>query len=295
MANAKTGFNVKQNNLTEVKSTSLKGLLDSPGIKKRFDEVLGKKAAGFISSLISVYNNDKLLQKANPTTIIAAGAMAATLDLPINPNLGFAYIIPYSGEAQFQMGYKGYIQLAMRTGQYKTINACEVYEGEIESVNRFTGAFKFGERTGDEVIGYMAYFELINGFEKYVYMTIDEMVAHAKKYSKSYNGGTERWGIADFHSMAIKTVLKRLISKYGILSIEMLNMSNALSYDGGVLKEEEDGTITADFDGETVDVDGIHVDTSTGEILEENPPARESLTEEEKAAIIAAEIAENPQ
>ena len=109
------------------KAVTIQGLVAQADIKARFEELLGKKAPGFISSLLAVVNNNKLLAKANPKTVIAAGAMAASLDLPINQNLGFAYIIPYKDEAQFQMGYKGYIQLAMRTGQYQTINAAEVY------------------------------------------------------------------------------------------------------------------------------------------------------------------------
>ena len=187
--------------------------------------------------------------------------MAASLDLPINQNLGFAYIIPYKDEAQFQMGYKGYIQLAMRTGQYQTINAAEVYEGEIVKQNRFTGEYEFGEKTSDKIIGYIAYFKLVNGFEKYLYMSIEEMQAHAKKFSKNYKGGTDKWGLTDFHSMAIKTVLKRLISKYGILSIEMQGqpMVDAITNDGGKMTMKEDGTLEADFEGDTIDTDGMTI------------------------------------
>lgn len=270
------GITLKNQNLAPAsEATTLKGMLGSEAVKKRFNELLGKKAPGFISSLLSVVNNNKLLAKADPVTVISAGAMAAALDLPINQNLGFAYIIPYGNQAQFQMGYKGYIQLAMRTGQYKNINADVVYEGEIKSVNRFTGEFEFGERTSDTVVGYMAYFKLVNGFEKYLYMTFEEMQAHAKKFSKNYKGGTEKWGLTDFHTMAIKTVLKRLLSKFGILSIEMQSMDQvamAMTNDGGVITDNGD-SFDADFDGEIVDVDQVteqapdFVDVETGEIL----------------------------
>lgn len=270
------GITLKNQNLAPAReATTLKGMLGSEAVKKRFNELLGKKAPGFISSLLAVTNNNKLLAKADPTTVIAAGAMAAALDLPINQNLGFAYIVPYGGQAQFQMGYKGYIQLAMRTGQYKSINADVVYEGEIKSVNRFTGEFEFGERTSNTVVGYMAYFKLVNGFEKYFYMTIEEMQAHAKKFSKNYKGGTEKWDLTDFHTMAIKTVLKRLLSKFGILSIEMQGMEQvamAMANDGGVITDNGDG-FDADFDSETVDVDSVtesvpdFVDAETGEVL----------------------------
>lgn len=243
------------------KTVTIQSLVSQESVKARFEELLGKKAPGFISSLLAVVNNNKLLAKANPNTIIAAGAMAASLDLPINQNLGFAYIIPYGNEAQFQMGYKGYIQLAMRTGQYQTINAAHVFEGEIVKQNRFTGEYEFGEKTSDKIVGYIAYFKLINGFEKYLYMSIEEMQAHAKKFSKNYKGGTDKWGITDFHSMAIKTVLKRLISKYGILSIEMQGqqMVDAIANDGGKMTMHDDGTLEADFEGDTIDTDGMTI------------------------------------
>ena len=243
------------------KAVTIQSLVSQESVKARFEELLGKKAPGFISSLLAVVNNNKLLARANPNTIIAAGAMAASLDLPINQNLGFAYIIPYGNEAQFQMGYKGYIQLAMRTGQYQTINAAEVYEGEIVKQNRFTGEYEFGEKTSDKIVGYIAYFKLVNGFEKYLYMSIEEMQAHAKKFSKNYKGGTDKWGLTDFHSMAIKTVLKRLISKYGILSIEMQGqpMVDAITNDGGKMTMHDDGTIEASFDGDTIDTDGMTI------------------------------------
>lgn len=269
------GITIKKSNLKPAsEEATLQGLLGTEQVKNRFEELLGKKAPGFVSSLLAVVNNNKLLAKAEPKTVISAGAMAAALDLPINQNLGFAYIVPYGNQAQFQMGYKGYIQLAMRTGQYKNINADVVYEGEIKNVNRFTGEFEFGERTSDTVVGYMAYFKLTNGFEKYLYMTLEEMQAHAKRYSKNYKGGTDKWGLTDFHTMAIKTVLKRLLSKYGILSIEMMNgpqLSTALQNDGGVIKDEGDH-FDADFEGETVDVtpgDEVpdFVDPDTGEIV----------------------------
>lgn len=247
------------------KPATLQSMVTSAGIRERFNDVLGKKAPAFISSLISVANNSDMLAKADPTTVITAGIMAATLDLPINQNLGFAYIVPfYNGkkritEAQFQMGYKGYVQLAMRTGQYKTINASEIYEGEIKSRNRLTGEFELGERTSDKVVGYIAYFRLVNGFEKYLYMTKEEVEAHAKKYSQTYKKGFGLWS-TDFDSMAIKTVLKRLLSKYGILSVEMHNMATALSNDGAVIRDK-DGQLTPDFEGATVDVQAEVADT----------------------------------
>lgn len=200
-----TGIELKKNTITAAKETkTLKGMLESPAYKKKFEEMLGKKAAGFMSSIIAVTNNNNHLMKADPSTVIGAAAQAAMLDLPINQSLGFAYIVPYKGAAQFQLGYKGYIQLAQRSGQYVDIGAKTVYEGELEYENRLLDKFRFGERTGDKVIGYLAYFRLTNGFEKMLFMTLDEMQAHAKKYSQNYKGGTDKWGLADFNVMAEK-------------------------------------------------------------------------------------------
>jgi uncharacterized protein yqaK len=274
-----TGIELKKNNIVAQKEAkTLKGMLEMPAYKNKFNEMLGKKAAGFISSIIAVANNNKLLAKAEPSTVIGAAAQAAMLDLPINQSLGFAYIVPYKGAAQFQLGYKGYIQLAQRSGQYVDIGAKTVYEGELEYENRLLDKFKFGERTGDKVIGYLAYFRLTNGFEKMLFMELDEMIAHAKKYSKSYSEGTEKWGLAEFDVMAEKTVLKRLLSKYGPLSIESIQMSQALSNDGGVISMNKDGEFDVDFSGETIDaeyeetVEGHSGDTYNvaGEIIDAN-------------------------
>lgn len=279
-----TGIELKKNTITAAKeSKTLKGMLESPAYKKKFEEMLGKKAAGFMSSIIAVTNNNNYLMKADPATVIGAAAQAAMLDLPINQSLGFAYIVPYKGAAQFQLGYKGYIQLAQRSGQYVDIGAKTVYEGELEYENRLLDKFKFGNRTSDKVIGYLAYFRLTNGFEKMLFMTLDEMQAHAKKYSQNYKGGTDKWGLADFNVMAEKTVLKRLLSKFGPLSIESVQMSQALSNDGGVISMNKDGDFDVNFDGETIDAEydeptaetsgdnynvaGEIIDANTGEVV----------------------------
>lgn len=278
-----TGIELKKNTITAAKEAkTLKGMLEMPAYKNKFNEMLGKKAAGFMSSIIAVTNNNKYLAKANPATVIGAAAQAAMLDLPINQSLGFAYIVPYGNEAQFQLGYKGYIQLAQRSGQYVDIGAKTVYEGELEYENRLLDKFKFGERTSDKVIGYLAYFRLTNGFEKMLFMELDEMIAHAKKYSKNYKGGTDKWGLTDFNTMAEKTVLKRLLSKYGPLSIESVQMSQALSNDGSVISMNKDGDFDVNFDGETIDAEyeeteehsgdtynvaGEIIDANTGEVV----------------------------
>lgn len=233
----------------------LKNMLAGESVKQRFKEILGQKAPGFISSILSVTNSNALLQKADPASIMNAAVIAATLDLPINGSLGFAYIVPYGGQAQFQIGYKGLVQLAMRSGQYKTINVSEVYEGEIKNVNRFTGEYEFGDKTSDKVIGYMAYFKLINGFEKYFYMTREEAERHGKKYSQTFKRGTGLWS-TEFDTMSKKTALKMLLSKFGILSIEMQR--------------------AVEFDQSIVHGDINNIEDATPEYVDNEQPAIES-------------------
>ena len=243
----------------EVTVQQLKNMLSGESVKARFQEILGKKAPGFISSILSVANSNALLQKAEPKSILNAAVVAATLDLPINPNLGFAAIVPYNDSktrqcyAQFQLQYKGLVQLAMRSGQYKTINVTEVYEGEIKNVNRFTGDYEFGSRTSDNVVGYIAYFKLVNGFEKFLYMSIDEVKSHADKYSQMYKRGKGVW-VDNFDAMAKKTVLKLLLSKYGILSIEM---QRAQTFDQAAIKSDLTETNVDEAEIEYVDNDPI--------------------------------------
>ena len=192
---------------------TIENWVESDNVKKKFQEVLDKGAGAFVTSLLSLVKSTPQLAAADPKTILSAAMTAATLKLPISPNLGFAYIIPYGKEAQFQMGYKGYIQLAMRTGQYKTINAAVVYEGQIEDIDFVTGEIIRGKKKSDKVVGYVAYFELINGF------------------SKSFSRSSSVWK-TNFDAMGLKTVIKQLISKYGIMSIDMQSdLATAISSD----------------------------------------------------------------
>jgi recombination protein RecT len=222
---------------------SINSLLNEDSVKKRFHEILGQKANGFISSVIGAVKNNKMLIDADPQSILSAAVVAATLDLPIDSNLGFAAIVPYKNKtgnivAQFQMMYKGFVQLAQRSGQYKTINACEIYEGEIESFNRITGEINFNpaNKKSEKIIGFASYFKLVNSFEKTLYMSVEDLNKHGKKFSQSFKKGYGLW-VDDFDSMAHKTVLKRLLSKYGILSIDM---QNAVKFDQGIIKENGD-------------------------------------------------------
>lgn len=210
---------------------TIENWVESDNVKKKFQEVLDKGAGAFVTSLLSLVKSTPQLAAADPKTILSAAMTAATLKLPISPNLGFAYIIPYGKEAQFQMGYKGYIQLAMRTGQYKTINASVVYEGQIEDIDFVTGEIIRGKKKSDKVVGYVAYFELINGFSKTIYMTTEDMLRHAQTFSKSFSRSSSVWK-TNFDAMGLKTVIKQLISKYGIMSIDMQSeLATAISSD----------------------------------------------------------------
>jgi recombination protein RecT len=228
---------------------TVKSLLSTDAVKQKFSEILQERAAGFTANLAVMVNNSAALSKCNPMSIVSAAVVSASLNLPLDPNLGFAAVVPYGDKATFQIMYKGLIQLAMRTGQYKTIGVTEIYEGELISQNRLTGiyVFDFDAKVSDRVIGYAAYFSLINGFEKTIYWDIAKVKAHGQKYSQSFRKGYGLWN-DDFDSMASKTVLKSLISKWGILSIEM---QSAIKFDQGVVKDI-DGV-----DVEYIDNDGV--------------------------------------
>lgn len=249
--------------------TSLKGLLESDNVKKRIQEVQGKNAASFVTSIIQIANSSQMLADAEPSSIVSAAMTAATLNLPLNNALGLAYIVPfkekqkdgsYLTKGQFMLGWKGLVRLAQRSGQFVRLNSGVVKEGEIVSFDRLTGDIKFNWEQDDEKreqlkpIGYFAYFKLVNGYEHTYYMTMKEMDAHAKKYSQTYKKGFGIWK-DDYESMANKTVLKLLISKFAPLSIEM---ASAVEKDQAVLDyNDDDGTIdvTSYPDNETPEVD----------------------------------------
>ena len=201
----------------------LKTILNNDTMKQSFRNVLEENAGAFMASILELYQSDTALQECDPNKIILEALKAATLKLPINKQLGFAYIIPYKGVPQFQLGYKGYIQLAQRSGQYRYINADVVYEGEQVTYDRITGMLMItGEATSDTPIGYFAYFQLLNGFEKCVYWTREKVEAHAKRYSKAWNRQNSPWH-TNFDAMALKTVIRNIISKYGVMSVEFAN------------------------------------------------------------------------
>lgn len=228
----------------------IKTKLGEESVRKNFEEVLGKKAPQFMASITNTVLGSKQLQECTPQTILAAAFVAATYDLPIDSNLGFSAIVPYNNkkynpetkqyvdckEAQFQMMYKGFIQLAIRSGYYEKMNYATVYMDELKSYNPITGEVEFvkdfsqctDRNSGDQtkVAGYYAWFQLKTGFRHELYMTKQEVDNHAQKYSASYrydikeNKKKSLWS-TDFDGMALKTVIKRLLSKWGILSVDM--------------------------------------------------------------------------
>lgn len=214
---------------------SVKNIFEREGVKSRIQEMLGNKASGFITSVLQVTSNNTLLSKADPMSVYNAAMMAAALDLPINQNLGFAWIVPYGNQAQFQIGWKGIVQLAQRTGQYQRLNVIEVYENQYKSFNALTEELDadFTIDGSGKVVGYVAYFRLNNGFEKTVFWSRSKAEAHGKRFSKTFNSGPWK---TDFDEMAKKTVLKQTITKWGILSIEM---QTAQKVDQSVVKDYE--------------------------------------------------------
>ncbi|MDM8174761.1 recombinase RecT [Olivibacter sp. 47] len=235
----------KQNN-SEVQSPkskidALKGIMAAPSVMQQFENVLKENSGAFVASIIDLYNSDTYLQKCDPKAVVFEALKAASLKLPINKSLGHAWIVPFNGVPTFQIGYKGLIQLAMRTGFYKFLNADEVYEGEFVRKNKLTGEFDLtGEAKSDKVIGYFAYLQLTNGFEKTLYMTKAQVEKWGAKYSASYNHASSPWK-KEFEKMAIKTVLRNLLNHWGYLSVEMANaMQNDSDYQEDVADQVSD-------------------------------------------------------
>ena len=219
----------------------------NPRTQDYLTTVLAEKKASFVNNITALVSNNAMLQACKPDTLMFACLKATALDLPLDQSLGFAYVLPYKDNktgvtsAQFQMGYKGFVQLALRTGQFKTLNATDVLEGELVGKDFVTGELTFKEAENREslpIIGYVGYFKLLNGFEKYFYMTMAEMKAHALRYSQTFKKGYGLWADDNmFDSMAKKTVIKLLISKYAPLSVEM---RDAIKADQAVMQKPEE-------------------------------------------------------
>lgn len=296
----------------------LKSMMQAPSVQAQFQNALGKHKDIFVASLIDLYTGDKSLQTCNPAAVVAEALRAATMNLPLNKSLGFACIIVFNNSVKrvdaqghevldpnthkpvydkvptptFVPGYKGYIQLAMRTGQYKTINADFVYEGELKRGNKLSGEISLdGERKSDKMIGYFCYFELLNGFNKTLYMSVEDMASYALRYSPSFKGrykptkeqlvkqaqsgetGTAVGWSGNFNDMGLKTVIRRLLGKYGYLSVEMMSAMDKDVED--VATNDRNQVIAENANAVEIPVDEAtyeEVDKETGEIKQVQAP-----------------------
>ena len=249
----------------QAQQITVRTLAKSPKIVSRFSEVLGNqdKANQFLASLISAVNGSKNLMACNPENVIGCAMVAASLNLDINANLGFASIVPYKDNRtgnqipQFQIGWKGIVQLAIRTSQYRTMQVTEVYADEFDSYDPFKGDLKYhavanGDRANsrtENIVGYAFYFELVSGFSKMTYMSKEAAKAHAQRFSKAYQADlkygsqSSPWSTM-FDEMAKKTIVKNTLSKWGILSTQLImaqraDQSTTEMKDDGILGEFE--------------------------------------------------------
>lgn len=284
----------------------LKSIIKADSVQEQFANAMGAHKDTFVASLIDLYAGDKALQTCKPQAVVMEALRAATMKLPINKALGFAYIVVYNNSVKmpngswqkvptptFIPGYKGYIQLAMRTGQYKTINADVVYEGEIGEYDKLSGTIQFnGKKKSEKIIGYFAYIEMLNGFSKTLYMSVEDMANYAIRYSPSFKGRnkptteslvkiaqanepTNKVGWeGNFNDMALKTVLRRLISKYGYLSVEMQNavISDVRSEDAEAIRNDD-----------IADTEIEEINTDEAEVVDEPQTEADEPTKDDKA------------
>ena len=268
------------------KTATIQSLMNSPAVMSKISKCLGteKRAAAFASSVISIATGSPQLRGCNPTTILGAAMVAATLDLPIVPTLGMAYIVPYKNQCQFQIGYKGLIELAERSGVFKNIIDEAVYEGQLVRKNKFTGEYVFDEdaKKSDNIIGYMARFDLTNGFSKTIYWSKEEVEAHAKRFSQAYGKGYSTPWKTDFDAMARKTVLKSLFAKYAPKSISYA-LQTAITFDQSVSAPKHTDNISEEV-LELNSFDVVYADNDGNEAAVE---ARQEAVQEQKKEIKA--------
>lgn len=288
MTDINTTVATKQPSAKAVAVGNFKNVLDNKYYQEQLKSVMKDNAGTFAASLLELVTSDEKLLACNPKLLMAEAMKAASLKLPLNKQLGYAYLVPYKDTPTMIIGYKGLYQLAIRSGLYKNINADIVYEGEYQGYDKISGELHLdGEKTSNKIIGYFAFLELTNGFRKMMYMSLGDMCQYARKYSatlrnckmtneqladmaqkqsESGPGNSVGW-YGNFNDMATKTVLRRLLSKYGYLSIEM---QDAMSVDDIPTAEEQRD---AEF-AEAKEV--VTVDAETGEIKQpfEQQPAQ---------------------
>ncbi len=260
-------------------------------IKDMITTRLGDKAGAFITSVLELCGQDKLLAQCDPNLVILEALKAAGLDLPLNKSLGFAFIIPYKEKGtpkpRFQCAARGFTQLAIRSGQYKHMNTGVVYEGEKVVEDRIKGTLKIeGKRKNENAIGYFAYMQLLNGFEKAIFWSKKRVELHAARFSKSYSSKSSPWK-TDFDAMALKTMILQLIPKYGPMNVDM---TSAIIADGGnvtPLKQQLEVEVEQNANSETIDIKPM----PTPELSQK--PTSNGLTEQEKQEILDQEIKES--
>jgi recombination protein RecT len=274
---------------------SLKEVMEMPSVQQQFRNALAEKSAPFVASLIDLYASDSGLQRCKPQLVVMEALKAAVLNLPIARSLGFAWIIPYGKSIknpdgswakeknyvpQFQVGWKGILQLAQRSGQYRYINCGEVYEGQYRGEDRLTGIVDIsGEPTSETVVGFFAFFELLNGFRKTSYWSKKKVEDHAVKYNPECKRANKLTGVwaEHFQERAKVTVLKHLIAKYGPMSIDM-----AMAVETIVTGDQQDQSLIEyqnnanrqliEMDESSAETRQPQVDPETGEIIPDNPP-----------------------
>ena len=295
------------NSLTNTKKQApFSAIISSDGYKKLINNTLRdpKRANRFVANVTSAVSANPALQKCDAATIVSSALLGESLELSPSPVLAHFYMVPYEDRknnrtvAQFQLGYKGYIQLAIRSGQYLDIDAIEIREGEYKGRDKNTGKriFEFIEdedvRENTPIIGYLAYFELTNGFKKQAYFSHEKMLNHADQYSKAFSRQkyedlqagkipqSDIWKYSSpwytgFTGMALKTVLRQLLSKYGILSVELRtafdNDMAAINADGTVDYVDNSGDYEAAPEAPQAPV--IETNPSTGEVVNGDPTA----------------------
>lgn len=281
VANRQTGAVSQQKTINQLMAS----ILDGEGMRKRFDELLGKRSATFISSLVTLVNAEPSLQQAmveSPMTVVQSALKAASFDLPIDNNLGYAYIVSFRNkkknpdgtwtqkqEAQFMLGWKGMHQLANRTGAYKTINVIDIREGELKHYNRLTEEIEIefiedeARRESLPIVGFVGYYKLVNGAEKTIYRSKQWIEAHERKYRKG-DYMSKGWR-DDWNAMAMKTVYRELIGKWGVMSIEYQTTKDGQNLADQMKAENEmEDAVTAEF----IEKEPDAVDTTTGEVKE---------------------------
>lgn len=251
-----------KNQIQKTQQNAVKGIKEvasSPDMQSRFREVLGAKAPAFISGVISAVNTNSALQNADPNSVLGSAMVAATLNLSCVPSLGQSALVPYGGNCQFQIMTRGLVQLAQRTGQYRTINTGCVYEDEYEGEDLLSGEVKFHRVRGgmrdngavDKIVGYFAYIETVTGFRHTEYWTKEDVVNHAVRFSKTAfvdNRGIVRfkegtpWA-SFFDRMAEKTVLKSCLNHYGPMSVDSV-IADAIAKDQMVFDTNGNGSFS---------------------------------------------------